>query len=134
MFLTAQRVESPSTGATGINAYAYAHNSDWTAPSASILQILPGELLRETVAVKGPGNRVRSYIDIAVPSSATTDELSEALTAFLTTHGDESFPWEGVENRCAFRLGMDQSLASAWRAEVAELLGAIAGTLKADMT
>lgn len=129
MYLTAQRVVSPSSGATGVNAYCYIHGFDWTSPPDSILDALPNEPSSEHIEVPPPGNRVRSYLDIAVPDSASAEELSEAFHAFVAAHREQELPWCGVYKRCAFRLGMEQSLASSWRAEVAALLRAVAMTL-----
>ena len=132
MYLTAQRVVSPASGQTGINTYCYSHGlADWSAPPDSILDDQPGELIGKVVEVTPPGNRVRSFLDIAMPDAATTEELGDAFEAFIEAHRKQNFPWTGVQNRCAFRLGMDQSLAVRWRAELAELLRALAKTLNA---
>lgn len=129
MYLTAQRVVSPASGKTGINAYAYSHGLDWQVPPESVLDTPPTELTAEHVEVPPPGNRVRSYLDIAVPVTASPDEVSEAMTAFLSARQGQAFPWEGVEGRCAFRLGMEQALATMWRVELAALLKSLEAAL-----
>lgn len=54
MYLTAQRVVSPSSGATGVNAYCYIHGFDWTSPPDSILDALPNEPSSEHIEVPPP--------------------------------------------------------------------------------
>jgi hypothetical protein len=132
MYLTAQRVVSPKTGKTGINSFYYAHAvADWATPASTILDDEPGELVAKRYEVPPPGNRVRSFLDMAVPISATTEEVGDALIAFIDAHKKTNFPWSGRQERCAFRIGMEDSLASAWRAEISDLLGALSKILDA---
>jgi hypothetical protein len=130
MILTAQRVVA-SSGNTGINVYCHADAAEGSfEPGASSLDRPRGKLIAQTVAVPPPGNNVRSFLDIAAPDDATAEELGAAFEAFVAAHGTEDLPWVGQQDRCAFRLGMDDSLASEWRKELAALLNALAGALE----
>jgi hypothetical protein len=127
MYLTAQRVFAPKSKQTGINAFLYTHaGRSWRVPPGDIPDRDPGRLKQKTIAVKPPGNRVRSYLDIVAPDDLDPDELQRRLMTFLRRMQGKPFPWEAVEGPCLFRIGMDAEVAKiGWSREVAVL--ALAG-------
>jgi len=125
MFLVMQRVRSAS-GNDGINAFHYQHGpASWTdtAP-ADVPEPNRGSLVSQSVVVPPPGNRVRSYLDIAAPDDAPWEEIHRAFVRFLVAHGPAPLPWSGIQARCKFQVGLEQALAPRWRTELAALLHA----------
>jgi hypothetical protein len=126
MYLTAHRVESPTTGHSGINAFHYAHGRiDWEVPPLEMPDQAPGTLVTQRLTVEPPGNRVRGYLDIVAPDDATWHEIDRGFHSFTSAARRGAFPWEGVVGRCLFRIGFDAGLARTWRRELAELYGAL---------
>jgi hypothetical protein len=119
MYLTAQHVVAPVSGAEGINAFYYEHGpDDWGVPPPEI----PAN---ETITVPPPGNRVRSYLDVVAPDSAPWAEIRQSFLTFVTQVQRRPFPWVGVAGRCLFRIGLDLGLASRWQHELADLYRAV---------
>lgn len=127
MYLTAQHIRSPMTGHEGINAFYYQHGPHvWQGlPPLGIPDENPGELTAQTVTIAPPGNRIRSYLDLAAPDETSWPEIRPAFIAFVSEAQRRPFPWEGIFGRCFFRLGMDRALAQQWQHEVAELYRAV---------
>jgi hypothetical protein len=123
MYIAAQRVISPSTGAEGVNAFYYRHGPDaWSEfPPAGIPDQNPGTLIRQSIAVPPPGNAVRSYLDIVAPDDTTWFEIYQAFVTFISHIQRQPFPWIDSVGRCYFRIGMEFDLASNWQRELATL-------------
>lgn len=122
MYLTAQHVIAPRSGAEGINAFYYVHGPlDWGVPPPEMPDQEPGELTYESIAVPPPGNRVRSYLDMVAPDDAPWAEIRQSFLAFVTQTQQQQLPWVGVVGRCLFRIGMDLAAANRWQRELAEL-------------
>ncbi len=84
MYLTAQRVFAPQSKQTGINAFLYTHaGRRWHVPPGDIPDRDPGRLAQKRIAVKPPGNRVRSYLDIVAPDDLDLEELQRRLMTFF---------------------------------------------------
>ena len=126
MYLAAQRVRRPTSGEEGVNAFFYKHAGySWDGlPPDGIPDENPGELVRSTIAVPPPGNRVRSYLDIVAPDETPWTEIRPAFVAFVSEAQAAPMPWTGVVGRCVFRAGMDAALAVGWEAELFGLYGA----------
>jgi hypothetical protein len=126
MYLTAQHVVAPLSGAEGINAFYYEHGpDDWGVPPPEIPDQNPGTLANETITVPPPGNRVRSYLDVVAPDSAPWAEIRQSFLTFVTQVQRRPFPWVGVAGRCLFRIGLDLGLAGRWQHELADLYRAV---------
>lgn len=123
MYIAAQRVISPATGAEGVNAFYYRHGPDaWSGPPPTgIPDENPGTLVRQSIVVPPPGNRVRSYLDIVAPDDTPWSEIYEAFVAFIPHRQRSAFPWIDREGRCYFRIGMESDLANDWQRELAAL-------------
>jgi hypothetical protein len=122
VFLTAQRVISPRTATSGINAFYYRHGNAWRVPPSDVPDLNPGQLIRQDIKVQPPGNRIRSYLDFVGPDDISLSELQQRFAMFLTRARTTSLPWEGTDGPCNFRVGIEQALANQWRVEVAALL------------
>jgi hypothetical protein len=122
VFLTAQRVVSPLTAKSGINAFYYEHGSAWRVPPAGVPDLDPGKLVRESVEVLPPGNRIRSYLDFVGPDGITPAEIQQRFAMFLTRARESALPWAGIDGPCIFRVGIEEALAYGWRGEIAALL------------
>jgi len=122
MYLTAQRVVHPSTGASGINAFYHEHGgASWSEPP--VPESDPGTLVRDRIVVAPPGNRVRSYVDIVAPDGISTKDMFSAFAQFLSGQKKGApLPWVATVGACLFRVGMEASLVKDWRTELAALL------------
>jgi hypothetical protein len=84
MYLTAQRVRS-SSGREGVNIYLYTHRRDppqldWNhVDVSSIADKNPGYLEAAVTSIPGPGNTVRSFLDVVGPDSVSHAELATRL-------------------------------------------------------
>ena len=85
MYLVAQRVLAPA-GTEGINAFCYVHGPYvWQGlPPAGIPDQNPGTLAAQTIVIRPPGNRVRSYLDVVAPDETSWSELRPAFMAFVS--------------------------------------------------
>lgn len=82
-YLTAQKVVSPATGQTGINAFRYAKAA---VRSFELMQTDdPGELEAQQIAVPPGGNDVLCYLDVLAPDGAQPSAISQALDALRKT-------------------------------------------------
>lgn len=125
MYLTALRVLQPATGAGGVNAFHYAHDTtDWISlphdPDEK-----PGRLVNQNVQVPVGGNRMRSYLDLIAPDDAPWEEIRQGLLQFVLDHDEEPMPWSGRAGRTRFWIGMEQALAQNWSEELAVLWRAV---------
>jgi hypothetical protein len=132
MYVVVQRVLSPTTGKSGINAFLYLHpNRRWRVPPTDIPSVDPGRLERQSLAVEPNGNRVRSNLDVVAPDDIELSKLREHLMAFAQRVQAEPFPWEGTEGPCIFRIHMIHRISNAgWGPEVNAL--ALAGAALID--
>jgi len=123
MYLTAQRVVSPSTGREGINAYYYLHViGGWISPPEPERD--PGTLIRMLISVEPPGNRIRSWLDIVAPDEALLTDLRYALMTFISTNQRSPLPWEQRMGSTLLRFGAEAALAHEWHHEIADLFRA----------
>ena len=110
MYLTAQRVVSPVTGAQGINAFAYGHGPYvWQGAPPFTPEENPGTLFESRVEpqVTPPGNRVRI--------------IERAFEHLLAAEPPAEMPATVIVGPCWFRFSMEEKLAPAWRAELRAL-------------
>lgn len=122
MYLTAHHVLAPATGAEGVNAFLYSHGpATWQTPPPEIPEENPGKLVAQSISIRPPGNRVRSYLDIVAPDDAGWPEVRTALMDLVGKLQRSPLPWVGTSGRCHFRLGMERSLAREWQKELAIL-------------
>jgi hypothetical protein len=122
MYLTSQHVLAPATRHEGVNSLLYLHGPcSWQAPPAEIPDQNPGTLVAQSISIRPPGNRIRSYLDIVAPDEARWDEIRVALMDFVGRAQRNQLPWVGQSIRCSFRLGMDLGLAQQWQRELAVL-------------
>ncbi len=127
MYLTAQRVVSPSGQAEGINAFYYSHGPYvWEGlPPAGIPDSNPGVLVYQSVAVRQGGNRVRSYLDVVAPDETNWTEIRQSFVAFVSESQRTALPWVVVRGRSFFRIGMQLGLVQHWQSEMADLYRAV---------
>jgi len=123
MYLTAQRVQRPSTHEEAIHAFYYMHGPCvWDGlPPDGIPDENRGELASSAIALSPPGNSVRSYLDITAPDETLWTEIRPALVAFVSEAQAGEMPWGGVVGRCFFRISMEAALAADWQRELMEL-------------
>jgi hypothetical protein len=126
MYVAVQRVVSPTSRETGINAFLYLHpGRKWRSPPADITSDSPGRLVRENVTVKPPGNRIRSNLEVVAPDDIELPEVRRHLMAFFDRAQFGKLPWEGVDGPCLFRLHMVPALLKAgWAGEAMALAAA----------
>lgn len=120
MILTAQRVISPS-GMEGVNVYHYRHDPrPWPFPPTEAFD-LPRMIAWRNLEVPVGGNRIRSYLDIAVPPDVRVDEI-ERCVGFLV---NRLFVPDGAifphGERCALQFNCERSLMPDWKNEALEL-------------
>lgn len=121
MYLTAHRVVSPSTKEEGINAFYYTHgNYVWEGrpPLHLLPDNDPGVLVKQSVAVSPPGNRVRSFLDLVAPETCTAQTLARRVEAIREGDAPASFPAEWNVEQLWLRLGLEQVLTPFWRQEL----------------
>ncbi len=122
MYLTSHHVVSPSGEHEGVNTFLYLHGAyTWTQLPPEIPDKNPGTLTAQSISVRPPGNRVRSYLDIIAPDETRWDEVRVGLMDFVGMSQRSPFPWSGQSGRCSFRLGMEIGIASQWQKELAIL-------------
>jgi hypothetical protein len=124
MYVVAMHVHRLSTGADGINVLYYVHHvDDWVVPPDPREE--PGDPLDSAIGVSPMGgNRVRSYLDVVAPDHAPWPEIRQGLMKFLLDHEAHPMPWHGRVGRLRFGVGMDQSVAQNWEAELGRLWNA----------
>jgi hypothetical protein len=126
MYLTAHHVISPSATQEGINAFLYLHQiPTWRVPPPGIPDQNPGRLIRQSITVAPPGNRVRSYLDVVAPDDANWTEIRQSFIQFVSQVQRERLPWTGVVGRCLFRFGLERSLTPQWQPELHRLYLAV---------
>lgn len=119
MYLASQHVRS-NAGHEGVNSFLYLHGPRGEA-LAGVPDHDPGTLAAQSISVRPPGNRVRSYLDIVAPDDIRWDEVRIGLMDFVGAHQRTSLPWDGQSGRIYFRLGMELGLARQWHKELAVL-------------
>jgi len=120
MYLASQHVHAPSTPHDGVNTFLYSHGAcTWEVPPLPDED--PGILVAQSISIRPPGNRVRSYLDIVAPDAARWDEVRIGLMEFVGRSQRDALPWNGRSGRCYFRLGMELGLARQWHKELALL-------------
>jgi hypothetical protein len=130
MYLVVQRVLSPTTRESGINAFLYTHaGRTWTVPPKDIPSADPGRLERRKLALKPNGNRVRSNLEVVAPDGIALMEMRRHLLAFVELAQFAPLPWDGVEGPCAFRIHMVSQLVTAGWAREVKALAAAGGEL-----
>jgi hypothetical protein len=122
MYLTAHHVISPVDRREGINAFLYLHGSYvWEQVPAGIPDENRGTLVAQSLSIRPPGNRVRSYMDIVAPDEARWEEVRIGLMDVVRSVQLTALPWVGHSGRCYFRIGMEIGLACQWQRELATL-------------
>jgi hypothetical protein len=119
MILTAQHVRA-SSGTEGINAFCRLHGPyEWTIPPEDLAS---GELVNRAISVPPGGNSVRSYLDVLAPDETPTQEIRNAVVAFIGQSRGTPLPWTRTIGRCTFRFGVELGLYSSWSEEFHRLL------------
>lgn len=122
MYLTSHHVVSPSSEREGVNTFLYLHGPHiWTARPPEIPDQNPGTLTAQSISIRPPGNRVRSYLDIIAPDETRWEEVRVGLMDFVGNYQRSALPWAGQSGRCFFQLGMESGLANHWQKELAVL-------------
>ncbi len=122
MYLTSHHVLAPSSQHEGINSFLYLHGSyTWQEPPPGIPDQNLGTLAAQSISLRPPGNRIRSYLDIVAPDEARWDEVRIEMMDFVGKSQRNPLPWAGQSGRCYFRLGMELRLAQQWQKELAIL-------------
>lgn len=119
MILSAQRVQS----ASGEEAVHCTHLRQELAAVESPADRFyrPGILTWQHRPLAQPGNRVRSFVDIAAPEDLSADELLQAITTLVALEAPpQTFAANG--SRVAFQLDMEANLRQNWRKEVLYLI------------
>jgi hypothetical protein len=130
MYIVVQRVVSPATKDTGINAFLYMHpDRRWQVPPPDIPAGDPGKLAKKSIAVEPNENRVRSNLDVVAPDDIDLMELRRHMFAFVDRAQFDPLPWEGVEGPCIFRIHMVPQLFNVGWARELKALAAAGGEL-----
>src|ERR1700761_3157189 len=107
MYVVAQRVISPVTRETGVNAFLYLHpDRRWETPPKDIPGVDPGQLAQKKLAVTPNENVVRSNLDVVAADDIAIPKIRAHLFAFVERTQFEPFPWEGADGPCWFRVHM----------------------------
>ncbi len=87
LYLTAQKVLSPATGQTGINAFRYANAA---VRSFELLRTADvGELEAQELEVPPGGNDVICYLDVLAPTGTEAEAMVRSLDALRQTWSNE---------------------------------------------
>jgi hypothetical protein len=122
VYLTSQHVVSPSSRHDGVNTFLYLHGAyTWTELPPGIPDQNPGTLKAQSISIRPPGNRIRSYLDIIAPDDTRWEEVRVGLMEFVGVCQRSPLPWVGQSGKCSFRLGIELGLASQWQKELAVL-------------
>jgi hypothetical protein len=123
MYVVVQRVTSPVTRETGINAFLYLHpGRKWTTPPDDIPGGDPGRLVRKSIAVVPNNNRVQSNIEIVAPDDIDLQEARTKLLDFADRAQFGPLPWAGIVGSCSFKLHMvPRLLRVGWAPELQAL-------------
>lgn len=119
MILSAQRVTAHG-GAQAINCYHYVHGY---VPIESPLEFYCREatLIWEQRPLPQPGNRVRSWVDVAAPDEVEWQGIFDALGVMLTLPV-MPHAFAPIDSSVAFTLDMEGALRPRWQHEVLSLL------------
>ena len=123
MLLSAQRVVT-TYGAQGVNSYRYEHSTGQQWPFAdpvSMLGEVPVELVRHHFVVPPGGNRVRSYVEIAVPPGVSVEAVSACVHDMAHREAPPTQPVGYPAYGCAIRYVADAELRLAWPADFLDL-------------
>lgn len=122
MRLVAQRVRSVR-GDDGINAFYYAHGPYvWLDSPPPEIRRARGHLINSHVAVRPPGNRVRSYLEILAPDETSNAKVEQDMAACVDLFAAPRFPLKVQSGDSTFEFDVEQPLAPAWRREIIVLL------------
>ena len=128
MLLVAQRVISTARRVQGVNAYRYRHGCESWPSDPRIMLDDPSKMLqRKNVHLRPGGNRVISFLDVAVPDDAIPGEILERLNELKVQSPPPEFPVEHVLGRCAVRFGLEGRMILCWRGELEDLIQHIVG-------
>ncbi|MBC7541292.1 MAG: hypothetical protein H7338_01025 [Candidatus Sericytochromatia bacterium] len=123
MYLTAQRVVS-SQNVGGINSYL-SSDDPFIARNTLDPNVANhlGQVQLKSEELSPGGNRVRSYLDIVAPETATISAIEAAFEHLLTSIAPDDFRANEIMlgDKVLFRFGLDQALARSWRRELKEL-------------
>ncbi len=127
MRLVTQRVVQTGTSPyprTGINSYCYLHpGRGWLDKPPGDLG--PGKLANSIIEVDPPrGNRVRSFLDIVAPDSASSRQIVSAIrdgASLLADTGSE-LPWNVSHAEIRFSFNAEEALAVKWQIELKTLV------------
>jgi len=121
MLLTAQRIQSPSSGQHGVNVYQYLHGTyHWQrVPNEFLPDANPGELVEMWPALAPGGNRVLSFLDFVAPDDMDPLDLQQRLGALKhrLPHHEAQIYWDP----CWARFGCAANIPRTTE------LGALAG-------
>lgn len=126
MYLSAQRVVSPSSMREGINAFCYLHGSyTWTGEAPrDLLRTHAGILVNSNLDVPPPGNRVRSYLDILTPDETPTVQIRSEVLGAVAKASPKTFPWRHAAGRTTLVFGAELAFVPGWPRELESLLNA----------
>jgi hypothetical protein len=118
MYITAQRVRSPSLGAReGINAFFNLHDEegaqaeDWDNPSLDRLaDVNPGVLVDQECDLAPGGNQVRSFLDVVTANTTDLSQLGAALEAFEGWLASKPLPCVATLSHVTIRFDADRAL------------------------
>jgi len=120
MYLTAQRVYSPSKKKTGINAFLYRHGAE-AVPGMSWARPLVEPVADQHIGTRGPehvelapgGNRVVSFIDVVAADGTPIDQIETAVQTLEARLSPEKLPLSMTVGAVAIRFGAQFGLAEA---------------------
>ncbi|XXT24339.1 hypothetical protein WME94_22655 [Sorangium sp. So ce429] len=117
MYLTAQRVVSAAPPREGINAFFSLHGEergaaiDWDSPRVELVaEELPGVLFFRDCELPPGGNRVRSFLDVAVHDHADRAHVEAALDEFRRRLASAPLPFVDVIDGVGIRFSAEPSL------------------------
>ncbi|MGK3993772.1 hypothetical protein [Sorangium sp. So ce1024] len=117
MYLTAQRVVSAAPPREGINAFLSLHGEEeaaainWDSPRVELVaEELPGVLVYRDCDLRPGGNRVRSFLDVAVRDQADCARVQAALDEFRRRLASTALPFVDVIDGVGIRFSAEPSL------------------------
>jgi len=126
MYISAQRVISPSSQRTGVNVFKYSHGAaTWqSVPAAFLPDVNAGELIWQKIEVDPPGNRVLSYLDVVAPDAIPWEAVCGRLAMLKRYVHEAGNPTIAAWDPLWIRFGLGHP-GIPWSTE----LGALAGHL-----
>ncbi len=124
MYLTAHRVRS-SSNEEGINAFRHWHGLEyrWPESPSRLPEDDPGRLDESVTRtpIQPGGNRVRGYLDVLAPDGTEREQIIETLDVFAAALADLDNPSVFQLGQVTIRFGVEMSLYSKRRTELANL-------------